>query len=332
METSTLGTRIIEHKSIYLAIGVVMMIASIVVVFALGLKPGIDFTGGSLMEVSYDERPAKEAVEAELNTLDLGSYSLRESVDGEGRNSYQLRARNLSDSERVSVEEALGVEEGADVTRFTSVGPVIGEELAEKAKWAVGAVALIIVIYIGFVFLGVRWPVGSSVYGGITVLSLAHDVLVPTAIMSLLGYYYGVEVDVLFVMALLAVLGYSVNDTIVIFDRVRENIIRYRKEHKRVVNAPGGIKTEEVTYTFTKPFKDIVALSISETLLRSINTSLTTGLALVALYFFGGEVTKNFALVLLAGVIAGAYSSIFFASPLLVWYAEWKEKRALKST
>lgn len=309
------------------------MIVSLGLIFGLGLKPGIDFTGGSLMEVAYDTRPTKTDVEAKLNELDLGVYSLREASDEEGRDVYMLRTRALTDSERTMVEDVvLADDSGGTVTRFTSIGPVIGQELQEKAKWAIGAVSLVIVIYIAIAFLGVRWPVGSSVYGAITVLSLAHDVMVPTALMALLGYFYGVEVDVLFVMALLAVLGYSVNDTIVIFDRVRENILKYRNEHKKTVNAPGGITREEVTYSFNKPFGEIVGLSISDTLLRSINTSLTTALALVALYYFGGDVTKNFALVLLAGVVAGAYSSIFFASPLLVWYADWKERKGNTSS
>lgn len=307
------------------------MVVSAAIVLALGIKPGIDFTGGSLMEVSYTEKPEKSSIEEPLNQLDLGGYSLRQAENTEGNGAFILRTRDLTEEERQNVESLMLKEgEGANVDRFTSIGPVIGDELTEKAKWAVGAVSLVIVIYIAFAFLGVRWPVGSSVYGAITIIVLAHDVLVPTALMSLLGYFYGVEIDILFVMALLAVLGYSVNDTIVIFDRVRENIVKYRNEHKRTVNAPGGMKREEISYTFNKPFADIVELSINESLLRSINTSLTTGLALVALYIFGGEVTKNFALVLLVGVIAGAYSSIFFASPLLVWYANWKESKDKK--
>lgn len=305
------------------------MVLSAIVLFWFGLKPGIDFTGGSLMEVSYNSRPEKVEVETKLNELDLGGYSLRESLDGKGQDSFQLRTRSLSEEERVSVERVLlGDDTGATVSRFTSVGPVVGDELTEKSKWAISAVVIIIVLYVAIAFMGVRWPVGSSVYGGITIVSLLHDVLVPAAVMALLGHFYGAEIDVLFVIALLAILGYSVNDTIVVFDRVRENIVTYRHEHKKKVKGPGGIEHEETTYSFKRPFSEIVGLSVNETMLRSINTSLTTGLALVALYFFGGEVTKNFALILLAGVAAGAYSSIFFASPLLVWYAEWKEKRA----
>lgn len=323
--------KIIKYKKMWLSIGVAIIIISLALIFGLGLKAGIDFTGGALMEVSYDNRPDKSVIETRLNTLEFSGYSLRTAVDETGRDTFMLRTRDLSETERLQVESALTDDQiGSEVTRFTSVGPTIGSELQSKAKWAVGAVALIIVIYVAIAFLGVRWPVGSFAYGVITVIALIHDVLVPTAVMSLLGYFYGFEVNVLFVMALLAVLGYSVNDTIVIFDRVRENIVKYRKEHKRLVNAPGGIKHEEVTYSFDKPFSEVVDLSINETLLRSINTSLTTALALLALYFVGGEATRIFALVMLVGVGAGAYSSIFLASPLLVWYAEHKENKTNK--
>ena len=148
--------------------------------------------------------------------------------------------------------------------------------------------------------------------------------------MALLGYFAGVEVDVLFVMAILAVLGYSVNDTIVVFDRVRENLVKYRQEKKHIVKDPTGMPREEIEYLFTKPFGDIVGQSVEQTIVRSLNTSITTLLALTTLYFLGGEVTKTFALILIAGVAAGAYSSIFLASPLLVWYAEWRERQAAK--
>jgi preprotein translocase subunit SecF len=145
--------------------------------------------------------------------------------------------------------------------------------------------------------------------------------------MSLLGHFAGVEVDVLFVMALLAVLGYSVNDTIVIFDRVRENLIKNRTEKRTKHTEPGGIVREDVVYTLTAPYATIVGSAVSETMARSINTSLTTMVALVALYIFGGDVTESFALILIAGVFAGAYSSICIASPLVVAYEEWKSSK-----
>jgi preprotein translocase subunit SecF len=150
-----------------------------------------------------------------------------------------------------------------------------------------------------------------------------HDILVPTAVMSLLGLFLGAEIDVLFVMALLAVLGYSVNDTIVIFDRVREQLVANRTEH-RVEREEAGVVMADVTYTLNKPYVELVETAVSQSLARSINTSLTTMVSLTALYFIGGDITQTFALVLLAGVIAGTYSSICIASPLVVAYAKWR--------
>jgi preprotein translocase subunit SecF len=138
--------------------------------------------------------------------------------------------------------------------------------------------------------------------------------------------FAGVEADVLFVMALLAVLGYSVNDTIVVFDRVRENLKRHRTETKTMVKSVDGLEREEISYELKKPFGEIVGEAVNQTIMRSINTSITTLLALLALYFFGGEVTKTFTLILIAGVIAGTYSSICLANPLLVYVAERKAK------
>lgn len=315
--------KIISYKNILIGLGIVVMLVSAGIVTRLGLNLGIDFTGGALTEVAYELRPQKTEVESGLSSLDLGGYSLRQTVEETGRDGYILRSRDLSEAERVAVAEVMvSLGEGAELTRFTSIGPVIGEELREKAKWAVGGVILIIIIYVSFAFLGVGKPVSSWVYGGITILALAHDVLVPTAVMALMGYFLGVEADVLFVMALLAVLGYSVNDTIVVFDRVRENLLKYRQEKKKTVKDPVGMKREEVTYKFTKSFSDIVGESVDQTILRSVNTSVTTLLALGALYFLGGAVTQTFSLVLIAGVLAGTYSSIALASPLLVLYAE----------
>lgn len=319
---------IITHKTLFVSVISAITAAALVVIGIFGFNLGIDFTGGSLTEISYDERPAKEVLESELNTFDLGGYSLRPTVDDTGRDGYILRTRNLSEAERQVVEEAVTrTGTGAEVTRFTSIGPVIGEELKDKAAWAVGGVAVIIVLYVAFAFMGVRKPVGSFVYGGITILALLHDILIPAALMSVLGHVAGVEVDVLFVMAILAILGYSVNDTIVIFDRVRENLVKYRQEKKIKEKDMHGMPQERIEYTFTKPFDEIVGESVSQSMLRSINTSLTTFLAVLALYIFGGDATKTFALVLLAGIVAGTYSSIFLASPLLVMIEEYKRKR-----
>lgn len=304
------------------------MIVSIGLVGFLGLKMGIDFTGGSLTEVAYEEAPSQVEIESVLQEFDLGGFSVRASNDEAGRDAYLIRTRDLNDEERETMTVAITqIGTGGEIDRFTSIGPVIGQELRDKAVWAIGGVVAIIVLYVAFAFAGIGVPVSSWVYGLITIVVLIHDVLVPAALMSVLGYLAGVEVDVLFVMAILAVLGYSVNDTIVVFDRVRENLVQNRTEKRRKINEPGGMAREEVEYTLTAPYDEIVGSAVSQTLARSINTSVTTMVALVALYFLGGEVTQTFALILIAGVVAGAYSSICIASPLVVAYSEWKNRK-----
>ena len=311
----------------FLIVAIVIFVIAIGIIASVGLRFGIDFTGGSLTEVSYDTRPPKADVDASLQALDsqitLRGYSLRGTVDETGKDGFILRTRDLNESERQAVEKALtDLGDGAQLTRFTSIGPVIGEELKSKAVWAIVAVVLVIVVYVAFAFRKVSEPIGSWVYGGITIIALVHDVLVPTAIMSLMGYFLGAEIDVLFVMAILAVLGYSVNDTIVVFDRVRENLIKYRQARK---SKKGGSHTSN--YSFSKPFGEIVGESVVQTMLRSINTSLTTFIALTALFYFGGDVTRNFALVLMAGVVAGTYSSVFIANPMLIFFGERKIRK-----
>lgn len=305
------------------------MIGSSLLIGFLGLNLGIDFTGGSLTEVSYKEAPTKERLEKVVAEAvsDLGGFSVRASEVDSGDTTYLIRTRDLSEEERHLLHEAVIAEGFGTIERFTSIGPVIGEELKDKAGWAIFGVVMIIVFYVAFAFSGIGVPVSSWVYGGITIFVLVHDVLVPTALMSLLGHFAGMEVDVLFVTALLAVLGYSVNDTIVVFDRVRENLVKNRTEHRKKHKEPGGVEHEIVTYKLTAPYDEIVGSAVSETLSRSINTSFTTLIALTALYFFGGAVTQTFALVLIAGVLAGTYSSICIASPLVVAYSKYKESK-----
>ncbi|MBU2330314.1 protein translocase subunit SecF, partial [Patescibacteria group bacterium] len=184
--------------------------------------------------------------------------------------------------------------------RFNSIGPSLGNELAIKALYAIAGVILAIVFYIAWAFRQVSRPVTSWVYGFIVVAILIHDIIVPTGFYAIWSYFTGAQIDSLFVVALLAILGYSVNDTIVIFDRVREHL---RKN-----------EDEEIE----EPFEEVVGAAIYDTLGRSINTSVTVILALVALAVFGSEVTLNFSLVLLSGVVVGTYSSVLLAAPLLI--------------
>jgi preprotein translocase subunit SecF len=319
---------IIAHKNIFLAAGMSIIVAALVVLAVFGLRLGIDFTGGSLTEVLYENPPTKTKVVETLQNVDavpLSDLSVRSTagVTGTNRVGFVVRTRDLAEVERQAVSDALvSLGTNGEIVRFTSIGPSIGQELADKAVWAIGGIALIIVLYVAIAFSGVQHPVRSWVYGAITIVALLHDVLVPTAVMALLGVFAGVEVDVLFVTAILAVLGYSVNDTIVVFDRVRENLTKYRNEHVQEYTDVTGVTQKETTYTLTKPFAEIVNESVLQIITRSINTSLTTLLALGALYVFGGATTQTFALILMVGVLAGTYSSILLANPLLVWYAE----------
>jgi preprotein translocase subunit SecF len=199
-----------------------------------------------------------------------------------------------------------------EVKRFDSIGPLLGAEALSKSLLSIFFVLLAIVIFITIAFRKVSEPVSSWKYGLITVFALLHDVLVPAGVFAVLGHFYGFEVDTLFVTALLVILGFSVHDTIVVFDRVRENLKFARVSHVK------------------KTFEEIVGDSIGQTFVRSINTSMTTLFALAVLYVIGPEVTKHFSLALLVGITAGTYSSIFLGSPLLVTVEKWQRERLNK--
>jgi preprotein translocase subunit SecF len=184
--------------------------------------------------------------------------------------------------------------------RFTTIGPTLGAELQRKAIAGIIVVLVMIIIFIAWAFRKVSRPLSSWKYGVVAIITLAHDVLVPAGVFAVLGQFMGVEIDLLFLTALLAILGYSINDTIVVFDRIRENLA-------------GSYRTN-----MKEGFDQIVGRSLRETFMRSINTSLTTSLVLIALLVFGSPAIFYFALALLIGIIAGTYSSIFIASPLLV--------------
>ena len=299
---------IITHRKIFFALSAIIVGLSIAAISVWGLQLGIDFTGGALTEVSYENtRPEKASIESRLSNLPIGAFSLRPS----GEQNYILRTRDLTDAERQAVEDVLVGDEaaGGAIERFNSIGPAIGAEIQNKALVALSLVVVAIIVFVAFAFRHVSEPVSSWKYGLIAIVALLHDIIVPTALFAFLGQFFGAEVGVLFVMALLAILGYSVNDTIVVFDRVRENLRRNAETGKR------------------EDFELTVGKSLHQTFTRSINTSITTIFVLLALFFLGGEPTQDFALVLLAGVLAGAYSSLFLAAPLLVTIERLGRKR-----
>ncbi len=300
--------QIVKNRKIFYSISGLLVGASVLAIAILGVNLGIDFTGGAITEIVYTE----EVVEVDnlkdgLDSLELGNYTIQKTGDS----GIILRTKNLTEQERLSVMSTLSVNNTVQLEekRYNSIGPVIGEELKNKAWLAIFAVIIAIILFVAFAFRKVaeigKETVSSWKLGFVAIMALVHDILIPTGVFVVLGsIFIDYQIDVLFVTALLAILGFSVNDTIVVFDRVRENI----------KNRKGGEK-----------FEDTVEKSLKQTIARSINTSLTTLFVLLFLFFMGGETTKHFALVLAIGVIAGTYSSIFLASPMLVTLNKFKK-------
>ncbi len=380
--------KIVQRRKIWFAFSAILISASIVALSVWGLRLGIDFTGGTLMEFSFKEKDLNsEEIKDALKDLGLGEINVQFSGDdsvllrfkdvdedthqeiiktldfatsNEGKEEKDSNSEeNIEDvdkkesieNEPISIikkalavdeveiineinknkekeievitdfEEEINIEseeiesESAIATneenfnikekRFDSIGPVIGNELKSTAVIAIIIALIAIVLYIGWAFRRVSRPVSSFKYGIIATITLFHDIIITLGVFAVLGHLYNVEVGIPFVAALLAILGYSVNDTIVVFDRTRENLIRSGADD----------------------FEKVVNKSVNETLIRSLNTSFTTLLVLVTLYLFGGETIKYFIIALMVGITAGTYSSIFIASPLLVTWQKWSLKR-----
>lgn len=298
---------IIRYQKYFFALPILLVLLSLIAMGTWGLKVGIDLAGGSLLEVGYPEGlPEASLVHEAVEPLNLGEVRIQ-STDNNG---YMLRQRDLTNDERNALLEKLGSLGRVEERQFTSIGPSLGQELLNKAWIAIALIVLSTILFIAFAFRHVSKPVQSWKYGIVAIITLAHDVILPVGLFAYLGYAVGAEVDSLFIVALLTILGISINDTIVIFDRIRENL-RRNEESRR-----------------TQPFDEVVGNSITQTITRSINTSVTVIIVLVALYFLGPESTKNFSLTLIVGMIAGTYSSIFLASPLLVVWERISRKRA----
>lgn len=301
---------IVKYRKIFYSISAVLVVASFVVLGMWGLNLGIDFKGGSLIEVEYQgTRPSVEMVRKELAPLNVGA-----TVRATGEAGYLIKTNTLDQAAHGKVLAALGVGTDSKIVekRFNTIGPLLGREAAMNSLASIFSVIIVIVIFITWAFRQVSKPVASWKYGLIAIIALVHDVVIPTGVFAVLGKYAGYEVDTLFVTALLVILGFSIHDTIVVFDRVREHLKNSSPERQK------------------NEFDKIVGESITETLSRSINTSFTTLLAILALYFVGPESTKHFSLVLAIGIIAGTYSSVFLGSPLLVTVQKWQDRKAAK--
>lgn len=286
-----------KYQNYFFIIPITSTLLALFAIFLWGLHPGIDLKGGSLLQVSYTEgKPSLEELQAEVNKLEYGEIRIQPS----NQNDFIMRQRDLSPQEKTALDDAIASFGPVTEVQFNSVGPSIGAELMQKAWWAIGLISLLTILFIAFAFRGISVPVASWKYGIVAIVTLLHDILIPVGLFAYLGHVRDAEVGALFIVALLTILGISINDTIVVFDRIRENLnINIAKAKKEV-------------------FGDLVWRSISQTLTRSINTSVTVILMLVALFAVGPESTKDFALTLIVGMVAGTYSSILIASPLLV--------------
>jgi preprotein translocase subunit SecF len=303
---------IIKYKKIFIGISIALVALSLLALFIFGLNVGIDFKGGALTEVAYKaDRSVQEDIQKVVDTLNLGSVLIQPTVQPTGELGYIVKSRDLNDSEHTLLLKTLSQDNASALTEmsFNSIGPTVGMELTRKAILAVILISLAIICFIAFAFRKVSKPVSSWKYGFIAIITLLHDVAIPVGLFVVLSHYYGAELDTLFVVAVLTILGLSVSDTIVIFDRIRENL-RNQATTSKVMN-----------------FSEIVGKSLEQSYVRSICTSLTVILVLLALFFFGPVSTKYFALMLTAGMFFGTYSSIFLASPLLVLVEEWQKNK-----
>ena len=298
---------IINHRGFFFWLTGLILAAALGAILVWGLPLGIDFTGGSLIQISYDKaRPELSDIQTKLDSLPIGHALVR----AEGENGVSIRTRTMTPDEHGAVLAALSADvPSATEVAYTSVGPALGSQFANKALWAIGAVILVIVLYIAFAFRHVSRPVPSWGYGLTVVAMLVIDLIVPAGFFAAYAHFTGAEVDSLFIVAMLALLGYVVNDIIVIFDRIREHL------H---ANEKTGLR---------ESFEDTIGKSISETMTRSINTALTVALALIVLIFLGAPATRTFALVMLVGVVAGTFSSITRSAPLLIPLARWFAKK-----
>lgn len=297
---------IIKYRVLWFVVSGILITASIGSLFIWGLKFGIDFTGGSIQEIAWNvSRPEAAAINAVLKEQGVDDAVIQNA----GSNETISRFKDVPEDQHAKIVQALkdkfatkeiSSDKVLEEKSFSSIGPSVGNEMKTKSIYAIVMVLLAIILYVAWAFRRVSRPVASWKYGVAAVIALVHDVFIPVGIFSILGHYLGYEIDILFVTALLTVLGFSVHDTIVVFDRIRENLLKTNGD-----------------------FAEIVNHSINQTVVRSINTSLTVMMVLLAVFFFGGASVKNFVLTLIIGVFFGTYSSIFIASPILV---EWQKR------
>lgn len=290
-----------KYSIIYYVLFLVLTIGSIICLSVFGLKFGIEFTGGSSMQLLFlEQRPANDQIAKQLEEFKLGEITLQPTGD----KGLIAKFKGVDEQEHQKILAKINDLAKVEEKSFQFIGPSVGQELKNKTQISILVALFAITIYIAFAFRKVSRPVASWKYGLTSLIALFHDVLIPLGVFAVLGKLYNIEITIPIIAALLTVLGFSVHDTIVIFDRIRENILRRGMGQ----------------------FEETVNFSLNQTVGRSLSTVFSTLIPLITLYFFGGETLKYFSLALIIGIISGAYSSIFIASPLLVSWKKWSEK------
>lgn len=297
---------IIGKRKIWYLISIILILPGIIALILWGLQAGIDFRGGSLLEIQFKETKSKDDVIGGINLIDgqpIKNFNVIKSEDD-----FIIRTEALTEENQQKLFEALNQIGEYQQNRLETVGPTVSSDLKRKAVISVILASLAIIIYIAIAFRRVPKPTSSWRFGICAVLALIHDILFVIGIFAILGHFKGYEVDSLFITALLTIMGFSVHDTIVVFDRIRENL---RKSP--------SLSFEENTNN-----------SVLQTLNRSLNTTFTVLIVIFSLYLLGGQTLKNFMLALIIGISIGTYSSIFFASPILVSWQQWSLNRRNK--
>ncbi len=289
---------LMKYKTWYFVFSLLIILPGVFYLFTSGLKLGVDFTGGALLDYKFEKKIDINDLKQQISLQGIEAGQITPSAD----NVYIIRTKPIEQSKIEKLTFSLSKKFGKiEERRVEFVGPLIGAELQQKAITGVVLASVVIVLYLAYSFRKIPKPQSSWRFGITAVVALVHDVFVVVGVFAILGKFLGVEIDTLFVTALLTIIGFSVHDTIVVFDRIRENLIKH----------------------MGKKFIDVANLSVIQTLGRSLNTSLTVVFVLLALLLFGGETLRWFIAALLVGVISGTYSSIFNATALLVW---WEEK------
>lgn len=299
--------QIVKYRKIYFSLSIILFTISLVSLLFWGLKLGIDFTGGTLIEIEFlEERPNSQVIQEKLaglskdgQEIDLGQINLQPT----GQKGLILRLRDIDEETHQIILQKIGeLDSQINEKRFESIGPLIGKELKRKSFWAITLALIAIIIYIAWAFRKVSRPVASWQYGLVAIIALSHDIFITLGFFSLFCHFREIEIGLPFVAAFLTILGYSVNNSIVIFDRARENLLK----------------------TNWTDFSQVINQSINQSMTRCLNTALTTLFVLLAIFFLGGQTIKYFSLALIVGIIIGTYSSIFITSPLVVVWQNWK--------